>query len=115
MPDEIYRAARDFARYCLNQPEPQLSRLHPDDIREVLPLVAHWCRLNEVVLEIHCFDEIYSCRFTDGNSLCRMHETEGSTNLCHQLLAGASNLAKCMSAVHQPHPARDRLISRMGG
>src|SRR5947199_7494183 len=91
MPDELYRAVRDFARYCLNQPESQFRDLQPDEIGQVLPLVTHWCKRNEVVLEIHYFDEIYSCRFTVGNSLYRMHETEGSTNLCHELLAGASN------------------------
>jgi hypothetical protein len=126
MPDELDGAARDFARYCLNQPEPHLSDGWPstapksgdhntisqvnadsnhqrfDDVREVLSIVTDWCRLNTITLEIHYFDGVYLCRFTDSCSLGRTVETTGSADLCHELLVGASNLAKGLGGNH-PH------------
>ena len=121
-------AALDFAKFCLLQPESHLTdscrllavrpdgyntgpeafadnrSLQCDDIGEVLPIVAYWCRLNTVTLEIHYCDEVYSCRFTQGAPVHQIIETDGSANLCHELLFGASFLAKQMKTVNPPIP-----------
>ncbi len=113
MPDEFDWAAREFARYCLNQP-PQPDGLQYvtalsygrhfrlDDMRDVLPLVTHWCRLNAVTLEIHYFDKVYFCKFTDSRSLSQTIETTGSGDLCHELLAGACKMAQSLIR-NRPH------------
>jgi hypothetical protein len=119
-------AALEFAKVCLLQPESHLTErwrevairpdgyntgpesfsdnreLQYDDIGQVLPLVAYWCRLNTVTLEISYFDEVYSCRFTDGRPAYQIIETDGSANLCHELLYGAAFLAKQMKTVNPP-------------
>jgi len=77
--------------------------LQYDDIGEVLPLVAYWCRLNTVQLEITYFGESYSCRFTDGDPINQIIETSGSASLCHELLFGASFLARKMKIVNPPN------------
>jgi hypothetical protein len=128
MPDseEFDEAALDFARLCLLQPESHLTdnwreiavrpdgyntgpeafadmqSLQCDDIGQVLTVVAYWCKLNTVTLEIHYADEIYSCQFIEGAPLNQVVETTGSSNLCHELLFGASFLAKQMKAVQAP-------------
>jgi hypothetical protein len=125
--DEFDGAALDFARLCLLQPESHLTdawrqvavrpdgyntgpeafadnrSLQCDDIGEVLPIVAYWCRLNTVTLEIHYFDEVYSYRFTQGLPAYHIVETDGSANLCHELLFGASFLAEQMKTVNPPN------------
>jgi hypothetical protein len=115
MPDEFDWAAREFARYCLNQPEPPFPgglqyveassycrQIRFDDIGDVLPLVTHWCRANAVTLEIHYFDKVYFCKFTDSRSLIGTIETAGSSELCHELLAGASRMAQHLISC-RPH------------
>jgi hypothetical protein len=87
-------------------PDPSFAdnrSLQFDDVGQVLPLVAYWCKLNTVTLEISYFDEVYSCRFTDGRPAYQIIETNGSPNLCHELLFGASYLAKQMKVVNEPH------------
>jgi hypothetical protein len=127
MPDEFDEAALDFARFCLKQPQSYLSEswrvievrpdgyntgpesfsdnrsLQFDNVGEVLPLLAYWCRLNTIRLEIGYFSEIYSCRFTEGDPVYQIVETTGSANLCHELLAGAAHLARQMKSVEEPH------------
>lgn len=127
MPDEFDEVALDFARSCLKQSDSYLTEswrhmevrpdgyntgpeafsdnrsLQYDDVGQVLPLVAYWCRLNTVTLEISYFDEVYFCRFTAGKPAREIVETNGSANLCHELLSGASYLAKQMKEVNEPH------------
>ena len=47
-----------------------------------------------VELEISYFEGNYSCRFTEGRPPQNIVETDGSADLCHELLFGASYLAK---------------------
>jgi len=130
MADELDRAAIDFARYCLKQPEcfigerahwlevrpdgfntgpesfADCESLDCDDLRLVLPLVAYWCSLNDVLLEIMCASALnYQCRFTEHGLIV---ETTGSADLCHELLAGAAILAEQMKSVNEPHPSMSR-------
>jgi hypothetical protein len=123
---EFDEAALDFARLCLLQPESTIDEyreitvkpdgycsgpegytdnqmLQYDDIHQVLSLVAYWCKLNSIKLEIHYFDEVYSCSFIEGDPINQIIETNGSANLCHELLFGASFLAKHMKSVNPPN------------
>jgi hypothetical protein len=133
MADALDEAALDFARFCLKQPdsfigtEPHQLQVRPDgfnigpesfadcgsldyeDLRLVLPLVAHWCSLNDIRLEIMCSSSLdYQCRFTEGNPVNQLVETNGSSDLCLELLAGASHLAQCLKSVESPHPSMSR-------
>ena len=45
----------------------------------------------------------YYCRFTQGRPAYHIIETNGSANLCHELLFGAAFLAKEMKVVNEPH------------
>jgi hypothetical protein len=127
MRDEFDEAALDFARFCLKQTESYLGgqwrhmevrpdgynsgpesfsdnrSLQFDDIGQVLPIVAYWCSLNTVTLEISYSSGHYSCRFTAGNPLRDIIETNGSANICHELLSGVSYVAKQMKVVNEPH------------
>ncbi len=133
MPDALDSAALDFARYCLKQPDSFIGeRLHElqvrpdgfnngpesfadcesldcDDLRLVLPLVAHWCSLNSVLLEIICSSSLhYQCRFTEGEPVSQIAETTGSDDLCLELLSGAAYLAERMKSINEPHPSMSR-------
>jgi hypothetical protein len=137
VPDALDIAALDFTRYCLKQPDSFIGeRFHElqvrpngfcsgpesfadceslecDDLRLVLPLVAHWCSLNDVLLEIICSSSLhYECRFTerygDGQNVAQIIETGGSGDLCLQLFSGAAYLAERMKTVNEPQPSMSR-------
>ena len=81
-------------------------------------MVAYWCRLNAVTLEINYCDEVYTCRLTQGKPAIQVIETTGSANLCCELLIGASLLAKNMRVVNPPYPSmrwRDFVAGRKDG
>jgi hypothetical protein len=46
-----------------------------DDIGDVLPIVAYWCRLNT-----RFADESYVCRLIEGSPVNQIFETDGSAN-----------------------------------
>jgi hypothetical protein len=69
--------------------------------------VAYWCSLNGVLLEIICSSSLqYECRLTegygDGQNVVQIIETDGSADLCLELLSGAAYLAKHMKLVNAP-------------
>jgi hypothetical protein len=128
-------AALDFAQYCLKQPDSfidgasRFMHVRPDgfntgpeafadcesldceDLRLVLPLVAYWCSLNNVTLEITAFNPSqYQCRFTEhyeeAHSVRQIIETTGSADLCCELLSGAAYLAQKMTSVETARPSR---------
>jgi hypothetical protein len=108
-----------IARNCLKQPESFIDddshclEVRPDgfntgpesfadceslnceELRLVLPLVAYWCSLNDVLLEIMCTSALdYECRFTErygeAQNVYQIIEATGWADLCLELLAGAA-------------------------
>jgi hypothetical protein len=130
-PDRLEAAALDFACLCLLQPDSRvaapyrievlpdgynsgpeafadMSAIHCDDIHNVITIVTYWCSLNEVSLEITYKGQGFQCRFLEGEPLNQMIETNGSTDLCHELLAGAALLATRMKNINAPRPSMKR-------
>ena len=124
---EFDELALRFAQICLQQPESSLaedrrrifvrpdgynfgpesfadlSYIDYDDIAWMLPVVTYWCRLNFVELTIVFSEESYVCRVIEG-SPPNIIESQGSGNLCFELLVVCTTLAEKMKRINPPYP-----------
>jgi hypothetical protein len=123
---EFDMAALNFARVCLCQPASYLADdsrrvfvkpdgynsgpeafadreyIDYDDIGDVLPIVAYWCHLNTVELNILFSHESYVCRLIEGNPVNQVFETSRSANVCFELLSACWITAGKMKNVNPP-------------
>jgi hypothetical protein len=91
-----------MATIPVRKPLPNREYIDYNDIGDVLPIVAYWCHLNTVELNILFSDESYVCRLIEGNSVNQVFETSGSVNVCFELLSACSIAAGKMKNINLP-------------